>query len=129
MFSRGGGGLGYDRLPYNSKLKLYVVIDWFTCRAMMFGLRTIGHPIFTYKERHRKVLHNIYETNYTFFLLVFYLSFKLLSFQYAPSSPTCFNSTSFYNILFAIRFIVATYMTNTKEINSNKFIYDCPNID
>jgi membrane-bound metal-dependent hydrolase YbcI (DUF457 family) len=59
------------------KSKLHVVIHWFTCKAMMFGLRTIGHPIFPYKERHRKVLHNIYKTNYIFFYLVFYLSFKL----------------------------------------------------
>jgi len=51
------------------------------------------------------------------------------SFQYAPSFPTCFNSTSFYSISFAIGFIVATYMTTTKEINSNKFIYNCPNLD
>jgi hypothetical protein len=60
--------IDYHTIP---KSKLYVVIHWFTCRAMMFGLRTIGHPIFPYKERHKKVFHNIYKTNYTFFLFGF----------------------------------------------------------
>jgi hypothetical protein len=67
--------IDYHRIQ---KSKLYVVIHWFTCRAMMFRLRTIGHPISLTKKNIERFFI-IYKKQTTFFFyLVFYLSFKLL---------------------------------------------------